>query len=107
MKHKIVGTLIASIAAFAQVSGYAADAPAQSQEDQAASLDKLIKEFKAARDQAESQAYEAGSRADQYLGQSWIDYRQAIQKQQMYQQQVKDLDAKIAELEKQRAALKK
>jgi len=72
---------------------------------QIASLDKQIAELQAERTQAKRQAYIAGSNADQYLGQNWTDYRRALIKQEAYQHRVKELDAKIAELEKQKSAL--
>lgn len=70
-------------------------------------LDKEIKMFKDARDRAAMQAYISGSNADQFLDQNWTDYQQAIRKQEMYEQQVKDLNEKIQELEAQKAALQK
>ncbi len=95
MKHKFVLALVAG--AMLSVPGFA---------DNQADLDKQIKEFKAARDQAEAQAYEAGSRANQFLGQNWVDYQQAIKKQEFYENQAKLLDEKVKELEKQKAASK-
>lgn len=80
---------------------------ADANSDKIATLDKQIAEFKQARQKAASAAYIAGSNADQYLGQNWVDYQQAIQKQEMFQRQVKELDAKIQELEKEKAALQK
>jgi hypothetical protein len=70
-----------------------------------ADLDKQIAEFKAARLKAKRQAYIAGSKADQFMGQNWVDYQRALTVQEMYQHQVQELDKKIAELEKQKKDL--
>lgn len=105
MKNIFFAGVVGCIAACGPVVVYAADMPAVSQTDQAAALDKLIKEFTDARDVAEMKAYEAGSDADRFLGQNWTDYQQAIRKQERYEQAVKDLNEKIKELEQQRAAL--
>lgn len=78
-----------------------------SKTEQIAELDKLIKEFKEARDRASMEAYIAGSNADRFLDQNWTDYRRAIRKQENYEWEVKELDAKIKELEAQKAALQK
>ena len=86
--------------------GFCADGAPATEQGQMAALDKQIKEFKDARDVAKMRAYEAGSQADQFLGQSWTDYQRAIRKQEFYQNQVKELDAKIKELEAQKAALR-
>jgi len=75
--------------------------------DQISDLDQQIKEFKTARNRAASQAYMAGSQANQFLGQNWVDYQQAVRKQEMYQNQVKLLDERIKELEAEKAALQK
>jgi hypothetical protein len=82
---------------------WAADQASPQSELQA--LDKEIKEFKDARDEAKMQAYIAGNNADQYLGLNWVDYQEAIQQQEMYQEEVKELDEKLVELEKRRAEL--
>ena len=74
-------------------------APADPSED----IDAIIKKFKDARDVAKSNAYDAGNEADQYLGQNWADYQQALRKQELYKEQVRVLDEKITELEKQKA----
>lgn len=95
------------IAVATPIVGFAETTPPALQNDPSASLDATIKQFKDARDVASMKAYEAGSNADQYLGQSWTDYQQAIRKQELYQRQVKLLDEKIAELEKQKSAVQK
>jgi len=96
------------IAVATPIVGFAETIPPALQNDSSAqldaTLDATIKQFKDARDVASMKAYEAGSNADQYLGQSWTDYQQAIRKQELYQRQVKLLDEKIAELEKQKAS---
>ncbi len=102
-----IATILAALVTLAPAISFADNTPSTSQSDQAAQLDVLIKQFKDARDQANARAYEAGSRATQFLGQNWVDYQQAVKKQEFYQNQVKLLDEKIAELEKQKAALKK
>lgn len=109
MKHTLFGFLVACTMAFMPAFGFSdAAAPQTEQEqEQIAALDKLIKEFKDARQAASMKAYQAGGHASQYLNQNWIDYKQAIRQQQMYQEQVKLLDIKIAELEKQKAELQK
>lgn len=107
MKHIFFAGVFASITACTPLLVFAANASAVSQSDQAAALDKSIKEFTDARDVAKMKAYEAGSDADRFLGQNWTDYQQAIRKQERYEQAVRDLDEKIKELEQQRAALNK
>jgi outer membrane murein-binding lipoprotein Lpp len=72
---------------------------------QVADLDEKIHKLKEARDQAAMNAYLAGNKADMVMETDWLAYRNAIAKQSSYQQQVDDLDAQIAELEKQKAAL--
>lgn len=103
MKRTFLSALVAGLSIFG--TAFAADAPAASQNEQMTDLDQLIKQFKDARDVASMRAYEAGSQADQFLGQSWTDYQQAIRKQEMLNQQVKELDEKIKELEQQKAAM--
>lgn len=107
MKNIFFVGVVACIAACTPVVVFAKDSPAAGQADQAAALDKLIKEFTDARNVAKMKAYEAGSDADRFLGQNWTDYQQAIRKQERYEQEIKDLDEKIKELEQQRAALNK
>lgn len=107
MKNIFFAGVFACVAACTPVVAVAAEMPAAGQADQAAALDKLIKEFTDARDVAKMKAYEAGSDADRFLGLNWTDYQQAIRKQQRYEQAVKDLDEKIKELKQQRAALGK
>ncbi len=107
MKYTLFGFLVACTMAFMPAFGFADTAAPQTEQEQLAALDKLIKEFKDARQAASMKAYQAGGHASQYLGQNWVDYKEAIRQQQMYQEQVKLLDAKIAELEKQKAELQK
>ncbi|MCE5293111.1 MAG: hypothetical protein LLF94_00670 [Chlamydiales bacterium] len=104
MKYTFMALLLALVQAVAfadttPVPPASVTAPADPSED----IDAIIKKFKDARDVAESNAYLAGSEADQYLGQNWTDYQQAIRKQELYKEQVRVLDEKIAELEKQKA----
>ncbi len=75
--------------------------------DRLSDLDAEIKQFKDARDVAQSKAYIAGSQAGQFLDQNWMDYKQAIRRQEQYQTDVKLLDEKIKELEAEKAALQK
>lgn len=110
MAHKKISCLLALIAAFAPVTGiHANQAQTQATDipSQIAALDKEIKEFKDARDRAQTQAYLARNQATQgqVQQQDWLGYRRALRKQEMYEEKVKLLDERIAELEKQRADL--
>lgn len=69
------------------------------------SLDKEIAEFKTARDSSQMKADLAGRNADRVMQQDWMEYRHELQRQEMFQQEVVDLDAKIADLEKQKSKL--
>jgi outer membrane murein-binding lipoprotein Lpp len=96
--------IITAMVAITPVSGWTATP--DNQAAQTTTLDQQIKQLKDERAKAKMQAYVAGSNADQWLGQSWVNYQQAIAKQEKAEQRVKELDAKIAELEKQKAASK-
>ncbi len=104
MKQKIFTVLFACATAVMPTVAFAANAPASAHSDQLSELEQLIKEFKDARDVAKMRAYQAGSDADRFLGQNWLDYRQAVRKQELYQQQVKELEEKIKQLEAQKAS---
>ena len=73
------------------------------QSDTVSALDKKINELKVQRNVAKRDAYLAGNKADMVMETDWIGYRQALAAQAAFQQQVNDLDAQIAALEKQRA----
>jgi hypothetical protein len=105
MKYKFFAAVVALAAAVAPAESYADDTKSKS--DQMADLDNLLKQFKDARTGAKMHAYQAAARADQYHDNSWSDYKRALKEQEMYDQQVKLLDEKIAELEARRAALQK
>lgn len=70
-----------------------------------AAFDEKIHKLKEARVQASRNAYLAGNKADMVMETDWIAYRNALAKQSSYQQEVAEIDAQIAELEKQKAAL--
>ncbi len=90
-----------------QILSIFAAIPALLLADRASDLDAEIKQFKQARDLAKSQAYMAGSRANQFLGQNWVDYQQAIRAQERYENDAKLLDEKVKELEQEKASLQK
>ena len=101
--YKKLFCFIACLAAFGPISGWAASASQPT--EQIATLDQEIKKLKDERSQAKMQAYIASGNASQWLGQSWVNYQEAIRKQERNEARVKVLDARIAELEKQKAAL--
>jgi outer membrane murein-binding lipoprotein Lpp len=84
------------------ITAILADAPAA--HDTVRSLDAEIKALKEAREQARLKGEIAGRDADRFLTIDWLSYRNALQRQEYFQHQVKELDAKIAELEKRKKA---
>jgi len=65
-------------------------------------IDSKITEYKQARNQAKLRAEIASRDADRLMTLDWLGYRQALDRQDYFEKQVKELDAKIAELEKQK-----
>ncbi len=70
-------------------------------------LDLQIKKLKDARTRAAMEAYIAGSDAERFLSRDWEDYEQALHEQEINEEKVHRLTAKINSLEQQKAALSK
>jgi hypothetical protein len=70
-------------------------------------IDQEIVEYQRQRDAAKLKADLAGRNADRVMQQDWMEYRKELQRQEALEQQVIELDAKIAELEKRKASSKK
>src|SRR5262245_6166832 len=103
MKNVLL-SFFASTVAFASVSCLGQNPPTDIP-SQIATIDKQLSDLKRQRDSAQMQALIAGRDADRFLTQDWLSYRRALARQEYFKEQVRLFDQKIAELEKQKAAL--
>lgn len=72
-----------------------------------AELESELAQFKTFRNETKMKADIAGRNADRMMTENWVEYRREIQRQEALEQDLDLLDAKISELESQRAALTK
>lgn len=102
MKKTLVYILVAGLTT---LSLDAADKTPETASSEMAIIDSQLKELKQARDVAARNARLADDRADRSIDRDWLAYRRSLAIQQHAEEQVKELDAKISELEKKKAAL--
>lgn len=103
MKNVLFALIACAVAAL-PIRGWCQTPPATSA-SQTAMIDKQIKDLKNERDGAKMRALIAGRDADRFMTQDWLAYRRALARQDYFDEQVRMLDQKIAELEKQKALL--
>ncbi len=107
MKQKLFGIFVACATVATPVCSFAEAVASSSTNERLAEIDREIQKLKNDREGASMESYIEGDSADQHLDQSWPDYQEDINAQESSQQQVKSLDAKISELEKEKASLLK